>query len=227
MKNKTVEPQYKRYFEVMNKKNPTKLGLSINQAYEDDPIRITFMTSRYKFVSKMFLNFKKVLEIGCSDGFLSRIVKQNVSKLDAIDFDKLLIEDAIRNNKNLNKKYKIKFMTKNILKEPIKNKYNGVYALDVFEHVSRQNEKKFLLNITKSLSKDGVLIIGTPSLESQKYASKISKEGHINCKSGIDLKNLLKKYFNNVFLFSMNDEVVHTGFNKMAHYLFAICCFKK
>ena len=100
MKNKTVESQYRRYFEVIKKNNPRKLGLSINQAYEDDPIRITFMTSRYKFVSKMFFNFNKVLEIGCSDGFLSRIVKQNVDNLDAIDFDKLLINDAIEKNKN-------------------------------------------------------------------------------------------------------------------------------
>ena len=35
------------------------------------------------------------------------------------------------------------------------------------------------------------------------------------------------KYFENVFLFSMNDEVVHTGFSPMAHYLFVICCQKK
>jgi len=25
----------------------------------------------------------------------------------------------------------------------------------------------------------------------------------------------------------MNDEVVHTGYHKMAHYLFALCCGKK
>jgi hypothetical protein len=25
-------------------------------------------------------------------------------------------------------------------------------------------------------------------------------------------------------MFSMNDEVVHTGFHPMAHYLFALCC---
>ena len=27
--------------------------------------------------------------------------------------------------------------------------------------------------------------------------------------------------------FSMNDEVVHTGFYPMAHYFFALCCGKK
>ena len=41
------------------------------------------------------------------------------------------------------------------------------------------------------------------------------------------LKSLLSKYFHNVFIFSMNDEVVHTGFYPMAHYLFALCCDKK
>ena len=31
----------------------------------------------------------------------------------------------------------------------------------------------------------------------------------------------------NVFVFSMNDEVVHTGFHKMANYVFAIGAGKK
>jgi hypothetical protein len=28
-------------------------------------------------------------------------------------------------------------------------------------------------------------------------------------------------------MFSMNDEVVHTGYHKMAHYLFAVCCGRR
>jgi hypothetical protein len=66
-----------------------------------------------------------------------------------------------------------------------------------------------------------------PSLESQPYASPGSKEGHVNCKSGKDFKDLMEKFFANVFLFSMNDEVVHTGFEKMAHYLIVVCTSKK
>ena len=30
-----------------------------------------------------------------------------------------------------------------------------------------------------------------------------------------------------VFMFSMNDEVVHTGYSKLAHYIFALCCGAK
>ena len=33
------------------------------------------------------------------------------------------------------------------------------------------------------------------------------------------MKLIGDKYFENSFLFSMNDEVVHTGFGPMAHYL--------
>jgi hypothetical protein len=77
------------------------------------------------------------------------------------------------------------------------------------------------------LTTDGVLIIGTPSLESQKYASPGSIAGHVNCKNGDELKQVLSEFFGNVFVFSMNDETVHTGFYPMAHYLFALCCNMK
>jgi hypothetical protein len=62
-----------------------------------------------------------------------------------------------------------------------------------------------------------------PSLASQIHASERSKQGHINCKSGINLDNICKTYFENVFIFGMNDEVIHTGFLEMCHYYFALC----
>jgi hypothetical protein len=71
------------------------------------------------------------------------------------------------------------------------------------------------------------MVLGMPSLESQAYASPQSKAGHVNCKSGKDFKGLMQRYFDQVFLFSMNDEVVHTGFYPMAHYLIALCCGKR
>ena len=41
-----------------------------------------------------------------------------------------------------------------------------------------------------------------------------------------ELKTTLQKHFKNVFLFSMNDEVIHTGFSKMSHYNLALCTEK-
>ena len=74
-----------------------------------------------------------------------------------------------------------------------------------------------------SLTDDAVMVVGMPSLESQAYASEGSKAGHVNCKSAPDLKALMQSFFRAVFMFSMNDEVVHTGYHKMAHYIFALC----
>ena len=45
------------------------------------------MLSRYKFVSKMLFDFKRVAEVGCGDGFGSRVVSDSVENLDCYDFD--------------------------------------------------------------------------------------------------------------------------------------------
>ncbi len=55
------------------------------------------------------------------------------------------------------------------------------------------------------------------------HASENSKIGHVNLKQGEQLCALCQRYFHNVFMFGMNDEVVHTGFLPMAHYLMALC----
>jgi hypothetical protein len=43
----------------------------------------------------------------------------------------------------------------------------------------------------------------------------------------IDFQSIMEHYFHNVFMFSSNDEVVHTGYFKMSHYLIALCCGPK
>ena len=187
-----------------------------------DPKHLLFKLSRYKFVSKMFDNYESVLEIGSSDCFGTYIVKQAVKHLVATD----MRDCNVKKNK-MPSEYEFEFHKHNILDGNFPGSYSGIYALDVMEHISVEKEELFLKNIIKSLNDDGVLILGMPSQESQIYASKESIEGHVNCKSGLDFRNLMKKYFHNVFLFSMNDEVVHTGFNKMAHYLFTVSCMKK
>jgi len=85
----------------------------------------------------------------------------------------------------------------------------------------------FLSNVFAPLENNGVGIIGMPSLESQAYASVQSRKGHVNCKSAPDLKELMERFFYNAFMFSMNDEVVHTGHHKMAHYIFAVGAGKR
>ena len=218
---KTKENQYSLLFDVVEKHGISKLGLMINESWNQDPKRTLFTLSRYKFVAKMFSGMSDVLEIGCADAFGTRIVQQTVNNLTAIDFDPVFIDD-VESRKNTN--WPIECFVHDLLDEPVPGKFDGIFCLDVLEHIDFKKENTFLKNMVSSLKDNGSVIIGLPSIESQKYASPQSKKGHVNCKSGEDFKQLMKKYFYNVFLFSMNDEVVHTGYDKMAHYLFTLCC---
>jgi len=221
---KTKEKQYNPILSLNEKEGLSKFGLMSHYCWMTDPTKTAFCMSRYKFVGKMLKNKNQVLEIGCADGFYSEIVDQHVKNLTISDFDPIFIN----NFKHIKKKNsKIKSIVFDILKKPLKKKFDAIYCIDVLEHVNPKKEKLFFLNVKKMLNKNGVFICGIPSIESQKYASKGSKEGHVNCKSGEDLRKTINRHFNNSFMFSMNDEVVHTGFFPMAHYLWGIGCAKK
>jgi cyclopropane fatty-acyl-phospholipid synthase-like methyltransferase len=168
---------------------------------------------------------QKVLEVGCGDSFGTRLVLQEVGSICAIDFDPVFVKDA---KSRMEGRWTYDCRVHDLLSGPVEGgPFDAAYSLDVIEHVPKENEQLFVTNVARSLTEQGVLIIGTPSIQSQVYASKYSKEGHVNCKDHKELKGLLQGYFHNVFLFSMNDEVVHTGFYPMAHYLFALCVGRK
>lgn len=220
MRKTTKEPQYTICIDESMQHGEQKMGYMSSFVYRHDPKRLTFMLSRYKFVAKMFEGFSSVLEIGCADAFGSAIVGKEVKNILCADFDPVFIEQA----KQIHTMQNMQFITMDFTKEFYDGKFDGIYALDVLEHIDKASEDVFLKNILSSLNlESGSVIVGMPSAESQQYASKQSKEGHVNCKSGYELKKFLKKYFFNVFVFSMNDEVVHTGYYPMSHYLLALC----
>ena len=200
-----------------------RLGTNTSTIYQNDPKLLLFTLSRYKFVSKMFAGFENVLEVGCQEGFGAQIICKEVTAYLGVDFYLPHINSAKERNTAPNAKYE----TYDMLNGPIERGFDGVFALDVLEHIVPEKEDLFLQNICGSLTPHGSVILGMPSFESQKYASKASKAGHVNCKNGENFKNLLKHYFHNCFLFSMNDEVLHTGFSPMSHYLFVLASNKK
>jgi len=221
---KTKDPVNQPLISLENEKGLETIGLMNSAVWHEDPKRLVFTLSRYKFVAKMLSGKESVAEIGCGDGFGARIVKQEVGKLTITDYDSYFIK---RFEDIASEEWPISAIEHNILEKPLEQKFDAVYSLDVMEHIHSENEHIFIKNIIDSVRNSGVIIIGMPSLESQKYASSGSKDGHVNCKSGKNLKSIMEKYFDNVFLFSMNDEVVHTGFEKMAHYLIVVCTSKK
>ncbi len=184
---------------------PVQLGPIYSDSWKRDPKHLLFALARYKFVSKMLAGEKLVAEVGAGDGFGSELVRKEVEDLWLFDLSPL----APHIHKH------------DIMEKPPDGFYNAIYALDVLEHIN--NNGVFFSNLIRALKENGKLIIGTPSLEGQEYASEPSRKLHINCMFGETLRTHCKTWFHHVFMFSMNDEVVHTGFMPMAHYLFAVC----
>jgi 2-polyprenyl-3-methyl-5-hydroxy-6-metoxy-1,4-benzoquinol methylase len=220
----TKEPQYSLLYDVKERHGVARLGLMINESWNHDPKRTLFTLARYKFVARMLSGRKHVLEVGCADAFGTRIVQQAVGKITATDFDPLFIDDV---RERMNPHWPLEVFVHDMLKGPVPGRFDAVYALDVLEHIQEKDEDVFIKNTIASLDRTGIVIFGMPSLESQGYASPQSKAGHVNCKSGEALKVTLERYFHTVFVFSMNDEVVHTGFYPMAHYLLGVACHRR
>jgi len=196
------------------------LGDFTSYDYLNDPKHLVFVASRYKFCASLLQNVDTAIEIGCGDGFGSVIVADAVKKLICTDInEKMLLDNKQRNSFLINTDYLYHDFRKTVFNESV----DAIYLLDVIEHIFIQEESALMENIVSSLKDNGILIIGTPNESAQQYASKNAKAQHINLKNHTELKSLCSKYFNNVFLFGMNDEVVHTGYLPMAHYLFALC----
>src|SRR3989338_5626867 len=186
--------------------------------------RPLFVLFPFKFVGEKVSGKFHLLKRGWADAFCARIVLQEVDRLTAVDFDHLFVQDAIE---RMGDRWKFECKVHDILEHPVPGEFDGAYSLDVLEHIPQKDETRLVSNIAQSLTAHGTLMIGTPSIRSQVHASPGSREGHVNCKDHKELKELMSRFFHHVFVFSMNDEVVHTGFYSMAHYLFALCCSKK
>ncbi len=222
----TKDPVNQHGFETQQHIGETKLGVLKNWEWYDDPKRLLFSMSRYKFVSKLLDGRKNVLELGCGDAFNAPIVRQTVRKLTVTDFDPVFIADA---KARMRDRWPYDAIVVDAMTDdlPGAGTYDAIYSLDVLEHIPASEEDRVISKVARALSAYGVAIFGMPSLESQVHANAASKAGHVNCKTAPDLKALMERYFHTVFMFSMNDEVVHTGFHKMAHYIIAVASHKR
>ncbi len=191
------------------------LGPYTTFLWSRDPRHLGFLLARYKFCAKMLEGKARAVEIGCGDAFGVPVVLQTVGQVHGIDFEPLLLED---NRKRLAGR-NCSFSVLDITEARPEGTFDAAYSLDVIEHIPRDREHKYFENICAVLKRDGVFLMGTPNVTASAYASEGSQIGHINLKSHAEMRELMKRYFENVFMFSMNDEIVHTGYGPMAHYL--------
>lgn len=198
-----------------------------------DPKRIAFFMSRYKFAAKMLRDCTSIIDVGCGSGmgtttFLSDTQAKHVL---GIDFERRVIEHAHSHLLAAVQKLRpsdverLTFACRDVMagrRYPAPC-HDGLCSMDVIEHVDPERADEFIDRLADMLPSHGVAVIGTPNLNAAVYGSVHSQIGHINLYDADRLRLDLSAAFRRVFLFSMNDEVVHTGFDKLAHYLIAVC----
>ena len=159
------------------------------------------------------------MEVGCGDAFGSPIVAQVVGNLFCVDREPILVENNID---RLSAVENVEFHTMDMLDVVPDRVFDAAFLIDVIEHLAPEQEERFMTNLSDCLTQHAVIVIGTPNIEADKYSSEPGASPHVNLKSHSSMRQLLDRYFLNSFIFSMNDEVVHTGFYPMAHYLLGV-----
>lgn len=207
-------------FDAYQTLRPYPVGARTSHAMRVDPRHLLFSLARYKFCAKMLEGKERVLEVGCGDAFGAPIVLQTVGKLHCVDIEPQVIEQNMRQNEWGER---LCFSCLDLTRERPEGTFDAAFCMDVIEHIAPEQEQDFIGNLAACLQPDGVCIVGTPNITANAYASPISREGHINLKSQKTLKSSLEPFFQHIFMFAMNDEVVHTGYAAMAHFLIALC----
>jgi 2-polyprenyl-3-methyl-5-hydroxy-6-metoxy-1,4-benzoquinol methylase len=190
--------------------------------FRNDPKRLAFVLSRYKFASKMGSKNRSILELGCGEGIGATILAETASSYTGVDLDDGAILQARENFPSPH----FTFIYDDFLGK-VFGTFETIVSLDVVEHIYPQHEALYFETLVNNLTQGGIAIVGTPNSTAAPYASKASNLGHVNLFTQSRLKETLGRYFHNVFPFGINDETLHTGYASMAHYIVCVACNRR
>ena len=124
--------------------------------------------------SLKFVKGGKILDVGCNDGAISRILGERGHKVVGIDILQTMIDIA----KEFNEIDNVQFEQRNFLKEPFPDEsFDCIIFLETIEHVLEPS--LFLKEFHRILRNNGKLIISTPnatSLKNMIYALSYRKK---------------------------------------------------
>jgi 2-polyprenyl-3-methyl-5-hydroxy-6-metoxy-1,4-benzoquinol methylase len=197
-------------------------GNQVSSWMRHNPRRLLYSQSYYKFAGKLIGKGRSVLDLGCGEGLGTWVLAKECGRAQGVDIDAEAIAAAKANWQS----DAIQFSCEDFFETRL-GLFDAVVALDMIEHIPAEQSERWIQLIQDHLTEYGIAILGTPNITAQQYACEAARAGHVNPYSGDRLRDQLKRHFHQVFLFGANDEVVHTGYLPMAHYLIAVCCRKR
>jgi hypothetical protein len=213
-----------------------------------DPDRLAAVLARYRFVAGLLKARQDVAQYGAHTLGL-RLLLKRVRKITLYDPDPTAIYNTGR---HFAEELPVALRTHDILAGPLPRRHDAFVSLDTLQYVSRSEEDVYSRNVRRSLAREHDLaVVGCPHLGEPDneeglvrslsaaatqavtvLSSEIARRDGgayqgMYVRSGEDLKALFQRHFHEVFIFSMVDNVVHSGVLSLADYVFALCCGPK
>jgi 2-polyprenyl-3-methyl-5-hydroxy-6-metoxy-1,4-benzoquinol methylase len=190
---------------------------------QDNLLRLLIRLARYKFAARMLQKRDRVLEVGSGSGIGAFFLSQYCAHVTGLELKETELEEA----RGMNRRNNVEFISGDFFQMDPSLKFDAIVALDVIEHMPIEQGDELVRAMARHLASGGMAIIGTPSIYSYDYQSPQSKASHVKCYDQEELLELVRRSFSRAFAFSMNDEVLHTGYAKMAWYYFILAVLPK
>lgn len=173
---------------------------------------LRFVNWRVEEIKKLIGRFvpkgSKVLEVGCGNGLVTRILAKRARSVLALDLSSVAIENARKYVKRSN----CTFRVANIICDNVAGIYDIIMLADVIEHIENHNRRWLLHQLELNLAFDGLLILCWPNPEAQGRNDQIVEER-------VDIRDILA--LTSLKLFHLSHVDVD-GKNKYIH-----CVLKK
>jgi len=114
---------------------------------------------RYRFAQE-FVQGKKVLDLGCGEGYGPHLISERASLTIGVDQDYTIIRHATHNYRRDN----LFFIQGSMLEVPLKDGlFDVVICFEALEHITAHRE--LIREVKRLLNRDGLFIISTPNRE--------------------------------------------------------------
>ena len=165
---------------------------------KETPLMIARHFCAYKF-AKDFVSGKKVLDIGCGEGYGSAFLADSAKEVLGVDYDKAIIDYAV----NKYHKDNLKFAVMDVENmNSLIQKFNIICSFQNIEHI--RDTRKLLANIANLLKEDGVFICSTCNIKDSSPGSIVPfNKFHVKEYLASEFKELLEDHFKKVEIFGL------------------------
>lgn len=156
-----------------------------------------FHIQRYVFARK-FVEKKVVLDIACGEGYGSFLLAENAKRVEGVDNSNVAINEAVLKYKKENLSFSEGDATWLGFDDAV---FDVVISFETIEHLSVNDQRKFLVELRRVLKPGGLLVISTPDKNIYGWGYN---PFHLHELSKKEFSSLLKKFFETNSLYAQD-----------------------